>query len=295
VSPGWLLVAVVLAFIPWYTSTVRVLLWTRFVGCPISARDAVRMALATDLGAAVLPTTAGGAYVRAGMMIERGVTPGAAGLLMILGTVQDVGFHLLAVPVALVLTTPMLVRLVPFAHRVQQPGKTGVMSLLILIVLAIVSLFLVREAGWWNSLTSRVRGTLVEALDAARSISERGKAVFGTTFLLAIVQWIAKYAVMNALLAALGIAINPLWVFVLQWILTTLGAIVPTPGGSGGLEAGFLLLFRGIVPASMLGVTMLVWRLLTFYCQLAVGALLFSLLSTRFVDAEPEPQAYPAA
>ena len=48
----------------------------------------------------------------------------------------------------------------------------------------------------------------------------------------------------------------------------------PTPGASGATEGGFYVYFRGLVPADMLFVVMLLWRFLTYYMVLAAGCIL---------------------
>jgi len=57
--------------------------------------------------------------------------------------------------------------------------------------------------------------------------------------------------------------------------------MTPTPGAAGGIEAGFLVLFGGLIPAKTLGPAVLAWRILTVHWPLAVAALLFGLLGIK--------------
>ena len=49
---------------------------------------------------------------------------------------------------------------------------------------------------------------------------------------------------------------------------------VPTPGASGFAELGFAELFSLIVPHRLLGLTVALWRLATYYFTLAAGGAL---------------------
>ena len=46
---------------------------------------------------------------------------------------------------------------------------------------------------------------------------------------------------------------------------------VPTPGGTGGAEAAFLLVFSNLIPRAAVGPAMAGWRLITYYFMLLVG------------------------
>ncbi|MFP4624165.1 MAG: hypothetical protein ACLFRX_08320 [Gemmatimonadota bacterium] len=109
----WLLLALGLALVPWLTNTLRLLIWTRFLGYRVGGLEAFRMTLAVDLGASVSPTAVGGGFLKWGMLVERGVPPGAAASLIALPTVEDAIFFALALPTAFVLTA---------AWEVVEPG-----------------------------------------------------------------------------------------------------------------------------------------------------------------------------
>src|SRR5690606_1132734 len=53
---GYLLLAVAMGLVPWVTNSLRLLIWTRFLGYPLRFREAFQMTLAVDLGSAISPT-----------------------------------------------------------------------------------------------------------------------------------------------------------------------------------------------------------------------------------------------
>ena len=51
-----------------------------------------------------------------------------------------------------------------------------------------------------------------------------------------------------------------------------IGSFVPIPGGSGGLEYSFIAFYSSFIGGSKLTAIMLLWRLVTYYFGMIVGA-----------------------
>ena len=56
-----------------------------------------------------------------------------------------------------------------------------------------------------------------------------------------------------------------------------IGSFVPIPGGTGGLEYGFVKFYGFFIKGSLLSATMLIWRFITYYFGLIVGGIAFNL------------------
>lgn len=56
-----------------------------------------------------------------------------------------------------------------------------------------------------------------------------------------------------------------------------IGSFVPIPGGTGGLEYGYVTFFGNFLAGSKLKASMLVWRFLTYYFGMFAGAITFNL------------------
>ncbi|MBN1464908.1 flippase-like domain-containing protein [candidate division KSB1 bacterium] len=131
---AYLFIAACLALVPWITNTLRVLIWTRFLGYRISFAHLLRITIGTELGSALSPTAIGGGYVKAGMLMHKGLTVGKATSLLTLGSMENGLFFLLALPTAVYLAQcwdlPMIQQIM---ERFQQNMLTA-----LLIVLAIL-------------------------------------------------------------------------------------------------------------------------------------------------------------
>ena len=55
-----------------------------------------------------------------------------------------------------------------------------------------------------------------------------------------------------------------------------IGSFVPIPGGTGGLEYGFVKFYGTFIGGSVLTSIMLIWRFITYYFGLIIGAIAFN-------------------
>lgn len=60
-----------------------------------------------------------------------------------------------------------------------------------------------------------------------------------------------------------------------------MGSFVPIPGGSGGIEYGYLRFFGNFIKGSLLKASLLIWRTISYYLPMVIGGLLFNLHMKR--------------
>ncbi len=290
---GYLLLAVFLGLVPWLTNSLRLWMWTRFLGHDLSLRDAFQMILATDLGAAASPTAVGGGLFKWGMLVQRGVTPGAAASIITLPNVEDALFFLFAIPLAVYLSEAWEL---PIFRQIGAEVRTdaGILLAVVFVLLFLVWVGMrmilrgdfgerVREKGlrWFGRARRRLRIALRDAVDVFRVILRRGKSRFALAMVLTAIQWISRYSVITALAIFLGASVDPVLFFLLQWVLFGLMTLIPTPGAVGGAEAMFYFIYGALLPERVIGLATAGWRFLTFYLQLALAAIIFTTLNLR--------------
>ena len=283
----YLLLAVGLALVPWLTNTLRLILWTHFLGFKLRFREAFQMTLATDLGSAVSPTAVGGGFFKWGMLVQRGVSPGAAASLSTFPIIEDGIFFAVAIPIALVLTESW--DLPVFRVIASEFRENALVMLLVAGGIALATWAAVRWmlTGGLGTRTQersirflartrrRFRRTWLDAREVFQLIAKRGKKWFALSFCITAVQWTARYSVISALVAFLGVPVQPVLFWLLQWVVFTLMAFIPTPGAAGGAEAAFFLIYSALLPERVIGLATAGWRFLTFYLQLGLAALTF--------------------
>jgi uncharacterized protein (TIRG00374 family) len=55
-----------------------------------------------------------------------------------------------------------------------------------------------------------------------------------------------------------------------------MGSFVPIPGASGGIEYGFTQFFGNFIGLNMIGAVLIIWRTITYYLGIIIGAILFN-------------------
>jgi glycosyltransferase 2 family protein len=290
---GYLALAIALALVPWFTNALRLMIWTDFLDHRLRFRDAFQITLAMDLGAAVSPTAVGGSLFKWGMLVQRGIRPGAAASITTLPTIEDGVFFAIALPLAIAYTASW--DLPVFRDVADRFEQNALAVLAIAAAIALVTWLAVRLllGGGFGRRTQRrslrfvgrarrrLRSTWTDAREVFRLIARGGKWRFALSFSLTAVQWIARYSVISALIAFLGAPVQPVLFWLLQWVVFSLMAMIPTPGAAGGAEAAFFFIYSAFLPDRVIGLATAGWRFLTFYLQLGLAASIFFLLRLR--------------
>ena len=60
-----------------------------------------------------------------------------------------------------------------------------------------------------------------------------------------------------------------------------IGSFVPIPGGTGGIEYGFMFFYGYLIKGSILNAIMLVWRFVSYYVGMIIGAIALSFYRKR--------------
>jgi glycosyltransferase 2 family protein len=287
----YLALAIALGLVPWVTHTLRLHLWTWFLGHKIGVRESFKIVLATELGSSVSPTAVGGAFFKWGMLVQRGVRPGTAASITTLPTVEDAIFFLFALPTAIYLSRAWEL---PIFQEIggRISGNLAFAALGLLAVVTLVWLLLrllftgrfgERARAWSVNTYARVRRRLRtvvgDGLAVFRLVATRGGWRLPLSLGLTATGWIARYSVISALAAFLGAPVDPVLFWLFQWVVFTFMAFVPTPGATGGAEAAFFLIYGSFLPERVIGLATSGWRFLTFYLQLAIAAILFTVMS----------------
>jgi glycosyltransferase 2 family protein len=273
---GYLALALVLGVVPWFTNALRLLIWTRFLGHPVRFLDTFRITLATDLGAAVSPTAVGGGFFKWGLLVQRGVSPGAAASLTTLAPLEDGLFFAIALPLAIFLTAS-------WGHPVFETvaGQFRHNAPPIILITLAIALLTWLAVGWvlggglgrrtqrkgrrvFGRIQRSLSATWVDARQVYRLIRKDGKSRFVLSMSLTAIQWGARYSIISALVAFLGAPVQPVLFWLLQWVVFTLAAFIPTPGAAGGAEAAFFVIYSPFLPAAVIGLVTAGWRFFTY-------------------------------
>ena len=291
-SPGYIIIAMLLSITPWFMGSLRLLLWSRFLGNRFRYRDTFRIALGAELGAAISPPMIGGTAVKTCMLMQQGLSSGAALSLTVIESVEESLFFLLMVPLAITLSSswdlPVIQGLLSGIRHTSPRmflAGSGVACTAVLVLARPRFRTLVMRFRPSARFITMIGSAYHRFILTWRTIMCSGKSVFALTFVLTAAQWICRYAVISLLLMSLGLPAQPVLFMSLQVLVFALMSFIPTPGGAGGAEAVFYLFYRPFLAADSIGAVIMGWRFLTFYFLLLLAAVLFLIMK------RPKPES----
>ncbi len=112
-----------------------------------------------------------------------------------------------------------------------------------------------------------------------KNMKKYPKTIIGI-FVMAIIQSMLYYSITYVVYRAFGnYGVSYFQIVPAQAILLLIMTFIPTPGSGIGAEGGFLIIFNSIFKQGTINMSILFWRLYTFYLPIIFGA--FFLIPTR--------------
>jgi glycosyltransferase 2 family protein len=279
-SPVLLLLAAVMALTPMTCEMLRLRLWSRFLSVPTQFSGAAQIIGGTMIANMLTPSSTGSPAIKWGLMRTRGVPADKASTLISVQVSED-GFVIVSL-LTICISGVGVQRLAALVQRPELKGlSAGQVAMILggvgaLFAILFVLFFYLKRTGrirFLSRLRRRLRIGRKRVVRDWRHILRRGKGIAAMTISLAILQWAARFSVITVVILALGGRFQPLLYWGLQWLTVTFAALVPTPGGVGGAEAAFLLLYSPFIGGSRLLAAMAAWRLLLYYWPALVAGL----------------------
>lgn len=109
------------------------------------------------------------------------------------------------------------------------------------------------------------------------------KKVFIGNIIINFIALTCQYVVPLFILYAMGIfdTMTIVSVVAASAYVMLIGSFVPIPGGTGGLEFGFITFFGNFIKGSKLSALMLMWRFITYYFGLIFGAIALNIKKVK--------------
>lgn len=249
----------------------------------INPAGGIRGSVAWDFMSAVTPSAMGGAPLAAYFVARDNRIPvGEATALMLFSMLTDQMWFALAIP--LVLLAMPFYDIIPDAL-----GGFGAGTLIFfLVVVAVWAIFFayatlirpgIMEAAftglirfrWLQRFRGRVQRALVSMRQRRSVIRDQPPRFFVISFLFSIGIWVMRYATLVLVVLAVHAELDVITGYLRAAAMLLTGLVVPTPGGSGGVEGLYVLFMAPLMPTALVGPTLLTWRLLTYHLFIAAG------------------------
>jgi hypothetical protein len=257
---------------------VKLTIAARALSIPLDLNAAVRTCVGGDFGAAITPSRSGAEPARFLILAEAGVKP-AQNLLLLW---VELSLEMLS------LAFVVLVFAVWFSGAgMALQGVLAVVGFYALFVIGIAALGIVlarrseREPPTWlaaigvhGARWERAQRLLRRVRQSTEAVRRAHWGLAIAAYLVSLIHVALRLAVLPIIVYALGPTDVPLAPLVLWPLALFYGAVVaPVPGGGGVIELGFRHFLGGIIPAFLIGASLVWWRFYTFYILVIMGAL----------------------
>ena len=281
----FLLAAFVLRIISFALWALRIQLMAHSLGYKVSFLHCFNMVIANLLAGAVTPGQVGGEPVRIHELYKAGVQIGDATAIAVLERVFD----------AVVLVVLGILSLIIMFDFLKSLPATVIWFTIISIIMMILAVgvliyglyrpapvknLVMRIVFWFSEKIKRpLVGKLVTRIDtefynfckSSIAFSNTSRNGLYTGMICSVAFWLSEFIVASVILMGLGVAPFITESFLFQIIIAILSMIPLTPGAAGVAEISAMSLYALIVPTSILGIFVLLWRFILFYFNIIIG------------------------
>jgi hypothetical protein len=292
VNPTLVVAVLALVVAGWICDSMRISVLGQAMGAGIGLWRGLRISVAGQFISSLMPFGAGGEPVQVYLLTREGLGVGEASAAIAMRTLCNA-----VARVMLALTALTWIALSGAEWRVPRRMKAAMMTGLALYVAifcfsmlliadperieTVVAPLLRSRAAMWllrrrgaRRMLNSISRIVAEFQGALRHYWRRERRTLLAAILLSVAGWAAIALVPAAILRGLGVRAPSEQVMGNAILFHMASSYVPTPGASGFAELGFAELFRMIVPPGLLGLTVALWRLLTYHFTLLVGGAL---------------------
>ncbi|MCQ4286240.1 flippase-like domain-containing protein [Pseudomonas stutzeri] len=269
----------------WYLNAfrLRLLIGRRRLRQP----RALGIVIATEFAICATPGGAGGPLTMMALLHHQGVTPAKGTATFAVEQLADLLFFSCALVGVLIYAVTHSIN----TYIASLLGFSAALLLGLMVLLALLGrfhrqVFLIN--GWlagrlgmkaprkrfWARKVLSFRNALLDCFRLPRAI------LLGV-FVLTTLHWLLRYSVLYLTLQGLGSQLAWAWTFIIQLLALTAGQLSLLPGGAGSAELASAALLAPLVGKSTAAAAILVWRFVTYYFYLIVGAPLFIHLAGR--------------
>jgi len=259
----------------------------------ISWRNAFDVIMLWEFSSAITPSVVGGSGVAIFIINKEGLTLGRSTAVVMTTAFLDELFYVIMVPVLLVIVGTS--QLFPhglertffgFTLGAQEIFWVGYGFIIVLISLIMFGIFISPMRFKWllvklfklpllNRWESAAAQTGDDIITTSSQLRQKPIRFWFNAFAATFLSWTARYWVTNfILLAFTSIAFSDhLLIYARQLVMWVIMLISPTPGGAGIAELAFESFLSDYTPIGLAAAMGILWRLLTYYPYLFMGAL----------------------
>ncbi len=258
----------------------------------LSWRRSFQVIMLWEFASSVTPSVVGGSAVALFIVNKEGINMGRTTAIVMITAFLDEMFYILMVPIIFILVgyKSLFITDANFAIFNSKFGSLGIfiigyVFILILTSIIIYGVFLNPRGFKWILIKifrlKFLRKWLPKAVETGDQIITTSKEMKGKPFIFwvkayvaTLFSWTARYWVVNCMILAFVAVGDHLLIYARQLIMWVILLISPTPGSSGVAEFVFSDFLRQFIPLGLAPALALLWRIISFYPYLFIGAII---------------------
>lgn len=281
--PGLVIASVVMFLKIWFTAAkIRFLAEKR-----ISWAGSFRIVLSWDFASAITPSTIGGAPLGIYAMTREHIPLGQASAITFYTILLDQIFYLMVIPILIV--AGLYLEIIPEAFGVFGKSAMAFVYLSLLgygFVLAygvLINPFYLKrmvQALFRLPVLRKHAETIERELDnlvgTSETLRRKPFSFLAKAYGLAALAWMAR-ASLPAIVVLSFLPADEVLLFFRSFAMSLATLFMPTPGGSGGVEALFVIFLGPLFDREIfIGIATFMWRFITFYSIIGIGIMVLS-------------------
>ncbi|HIH75624.1 MAG TPA: flippase-like domain-containing protein [Methanosarcina sp.] len=283
------------------------------LGHRISVLKVTEIVISSTFVAGITPSSAGGEFLRVHSLSRNRIPLGRATAIVVGERLLDALFIFSCLPFAFYILGDILsdykfdaafftanflvfVLLIFFIYGVWKPEKAKYVTRRLTGKLA--PFFGKKTDTAISHLIEQIDREIDHFHDSVRVFFSEGKKGLLWGVVYTLIFWIVEFSLLVMVLMGLSRTPSIITVFAAQVLLAVIMVIPATPGASGVAELGAASIFSIFVDSSILGITVLAWRALTYHMNLLMGGLMSlkiikdaNLIKKWIGDPEPKHSA----
>lgn len=287
IGPHTVAAALGLVAATWAVGGLRAWIMVRALGYAARYGTAVRAALVGAMTSNLTPFSGGGGAAEAAVLAREAGIPYSVAMASVTAAGVINQAVLLAVSMALAFSPlplpglPAVRTVVRWVLAVYAAGLAGVVAALFRLqwlagpverLLTRLERVLPRVGARFRTLRMKTRRFLISMADAFRTVMSGRPGATAAVAVAFLTYYLLLFAVAAVLARGLGGSLSPALLVAAQFPVFLVAGVLPTPGGSGGLEAAMAAVVAPYLRPGAVGIFVAAWRFATYYLTVAAGA-----------------------
>lgn len=264
-----------------------------------------RVALSWDFASMVMPSTIGGAPMTTYAMSREGMSIGKSTALTLYAMLLDQLWFVVAIPILLVAGS--FVEIAPESVGVIGEGAMILLYLSMMLYAGVLAygvlinplalkkmVSMVFNLPFLRRHKERAEKETIGLVEASIELRSKSYTFLLKGFFISSLAWLARIWIATIVVLSF-VPADVAHSFLRSLAMHLAGLIMPTPGGSGGLE-GLFVLFQGPFMAEVdyfIGISVFIWRFIGYYLTFALGMFAVSWYVNKNNSSKPNPASTP--